>query len=1085
MAALLKKGLVAVCASVLAMALNAEEFVVTVNAGDADVTWSAVSDAGPSALLADGVKNRRLVKMGGGRLIIACDLQGAGYAGEIYVQEGFLQLRHDGACGTSAGGVTVVSGATLEGDPTYKSGSLKYSNEPLTFEGFGVGGVEGAVKMLGGTPSTWNFFTSGKKTMMGDALWIGYSRLDVRAGEFDMGGHTFYASNSMAIVQSNVTNPGRIVYLGGGTFAMESSVKLNGGATNELVMLGGTFNPVSFTEEQMWTLAISNTVAIQPRVEHAASRTNLAVAVTRNRWNGPIYIADGATLKANLPWINPATIYGPDPYHHLVTLNGRVSGGGALSLDENAYIRLGCPTNDFLGGVTLKRRALLEAAGIGALGPGGLNSIGDLSFVYFLYDEMYPIAMNDDEYERILRMKSSLYAGKNYYFDVTNVLFTGLSDYSYSSAVPSDISVIYHNETNTLTLANGVLGTPTVVNTAGTLVLGGAGDFSLGEIRVRDGTVRLADGARYHLGENVFYVHGTYPMTPRFVVGANAMLSSRDDASSTKLPANYLAGGLSGDSRRDFVRGILELSAGATMSNVVIVGGAKVTSGTPPVITNGMGALYMRGGTLVQQGNNARDEFVVGNNANGYFEMADGFLDASKKSIWMLIGSKSNGYNMPGHGVMHIKGGRIEHRSAGFAVNSGGGYGHLRVSGGVVSNDTLIVGKALWTGYSGGEGVVTLDGSGEIVVVGTGKVQLGGISNSVSIVNLNGGVLRPYTLQVLTNLCQMAGGASQFCEFLEGANNPVYVNFGGGIYKPNIGESWRGWIDERVRRYTVFAGGACVDVGPYYRQLHVPFKAPSGNGVKAIPFACDEPWRYIGSPHVRIVDPTGSGYGASAFADFDSTNGVVTGVTVTSPGCDYGEGTYAEIAFGGWTNTVRVAAIVEPNDLSGGFTKLGSGTLEIPLTNDWHGVTRVKEGQLNLVVPHALPNSAGFDIAENATVWFGDRPQCGGTLEGTGRLSGDYALSGTLTVDASDILAGRHITVNGNLVIEPGTRLVVRNAELLPRLFRSAPVVHVENGTLTGTLAIDSSGFQHAVSLDKRDQDLYFGPLRGVTISFR
>ena len=1084
MSASLKQGLVAVCASVLAMALNAEEFVVTVNAGDADVTWSAVSDAGPAALLAGGVNDRQLVKKGGGRLIIACDLQGAGYAGEISVQEGFLRLRHDGACGTSAGGVTVVSGATLEGDPTYKSGgSLKYSNEPLTFEGFGVGGVEGAVKMLGGSPSTWNFFTSGKKTMTGDALWVGLTRLDVRSGEFDMGGHTLYASNSVAIVQSNVTNPGRIVYLGGGTISMESSVKLNGGATNELVMLGGSFNTVSFTEEQKWTLAISNTVSILPRVEHAASRTNLASAVTRNRWNGPIHIADGAKLQATLSWINPATIYGPDPYHHLITLNGRVSGGGEMSLEENAYIRLGCPTNDFAGGVKLRRRALLEAAGVGALGPGGLKSIGDLAAVYFMYDELYPMAMTDGEYERILRFKSDLRSGKNYYDSMTNVLFTGLSDYSLSSAVPSDISLVCHDETNTLTLANGVSGVPNVVNTAGTLVLGGAGDFSLGEIRVRDGTVRLADGARYHLGENVFYVHGTYPMTPKLVVGANAVLSSRDDASSTKLPVNYLAGGLGGDSRRDFVRGILELSAGATMSNVVIVGGAKVNFNNPPVTTNSMGALYMRGGTLVQQGSNSRDEFVIGHSANGYFEMADGFLDASKRSIWILVGSKSNGYGMPGYGVMHVKGGRVEHRSMGFGVNDGGGYGHFRVSGGVVSNDTFIVGKSLWTGRYGGEGVATVDGSGEIVVAG--NAQLGGISNSVSIVNMNGGVFSPYSLQVLTNLCQTSGSASQFCEFLEGADNPVYVNFGGGTYKPNIGDSWRGWIDARVRRYTVFAGGACVDVGRYGRQLHVPFKAPSGNGVKAIPFACNEPWRYIGSPYVRIVDPTGAGYGASAFADFDSTNGVVTGVTVTSPGCDYGEGTYAEIAFGGWTNTVRIVAIVEPNDLSGGFTKLGSGALEIPLTNDWHGVTRVKEGQLNLVVPHALPNSAGFDIAENATVWFGDKPQYGGTLEGTGRLSGNYVLSGTLTVDANDLLAGRRITVAGNLAIEPGTRLVVRNAELLPRLFRSASVVHVENGTLTGTLAIDQSVFQHAVSLDRRGQDLYFGPLRGMSFSFR
>ena len=147
----------------------AEDYVVTVAENDPDVVWSKVSEAGPAGLFAGDEKDRRLVKMGKGRLIIACDLKSSGYLGEIYVQEGYLRLRHDGACGTSAGGVTVKSGATLEGDPSYAS--LQFKDEPLTFEGFGVNGVEGAVKMLPG--STWNFFTNGKKKMTGDALWIG------------------------------------------------------------------------------------------------------------------------------------------------------------------------------------------------------------------------------------------------------------------------------------------------------------------------------------------------------------------------------------------------------------------------------------------------------------------------------------------------------------------------------------------------------------------------------------------------------------------------------------------------------------------------------------------------------------------------------------------------------------------------------------------------------------------------------------------------------------------------------------------------------------------------------------------------
>ena len=129
----------------------------------------------------------------------------------------------------------------------------------------------------------------------------------------------------------------------------------------------------------------------------------------------------------------------------------------------------------------------------------------------------------------------------------------------------------------------------------------------------------------------------------------------------------------------------------------------------------------------------------------------------------------------------------------------------MRVSGGIVSNDTFIVGKSVWTGASGGEGTFTVDGDGEVAVAG--YAQLGAMSNSVSVLNLNGGVFSPYAMQVLTNVCQMSGGASQFCEFLEGANNPVYVNFNGGKYCPAIGWSDRDWLTERVARYTVFAGG--------------------------------------------------------------------------------------------------------------------------------------------------------------------------------------------------------------------------------------------------------------------------------------
>jgi hypothetical protein len=464
--------------------------------------------------------------------------------------------------------------------------------------------------------------------------------------------------------------------------------------------------------------------------------------------------------------------------------------------------------------------------------------------------------------------------------------------------------------------------------------------------------------------------------------------------------------------------------------------------------------------------------------------MSDGFIDVSKNSIWMLIGVKTSGAETPGHGVVHVKGGRMVHNSVGFAVNGGDSYGHFRVSGGVVSNSTLIVGKSLYAPVSGGEGVVTVDGDATVAV--NGYAQFGAMSNSVSALNLNGGDFRPFAIQVLTNRCQMSGaGVDSFCEFLEGANNPVYVNFNGGRYSPSIEWSSRDWIDSRVRRYTVFAGGAAIDTGAYPRELHGILKAPTGNGVKSIPFSCDEPWRYIGSPYVKIVDPAGTGYGASAFAEFDSVNGTISGVTVISPGCDYSEETYAEIAFGGWTNTVRVTAEVAPNDLSGGFTKYGSGELQLTAAGDWHGVTAVKEGKLSFYVENALPNTAGYDISAGASVDFRGLPHGGGSLAGSGVLIGDYELSGTFTIDANDIIAGRCMTVNGNLNIAPGTRLVVKNAELLSEKFVSKAVLKVQNGTIAGTLDFDADSVPVLSAVRKDGSAFYFGSVYGTTIVIR
>ena len=1053
-----------------------ESYPVTVNAEEADVTWDSTTCAGVVGLMANNVADRTLVKKGGGRLIIACDLKGLGYKGEIRVKEGFLRLFHDGACGTTDAGVVVESGATLEGDSTYKSGGLKYQDENLTFGGFGVNGVEGAVKMIGN--GTWNFFYNGKKTMTEDSLWNGTGRLDVRSGTFDMGGHTFYATNTVAFVGAQVVNPGRIV-LGKGSPSMEASMDFAGDASNEFVFDGAEkFNMVSTTKEPQWTMVLSNTVVVTPRPEFPSSRTNMANAVTVNRWAGPVYIGEGASLTVQGNWVDPTKMWGEDCCHHLINFNGKISGPGSVKVGQYyGYLRLKNYDNDFTGGLTVENDCLLEAAGIGSLGVGPI-SIAQRGRIDFLYNGMAPFTMTDAEMARIFAFKRKLHPAGSYLTPESRYSISGLGGYRYTSAL-SDGQEIRHDETNTLTLAGLITGSPTIVNTAGELVFAGQGANELGNLRVSGGTVRFTSGAKCFFDMNTWMVNGVYPACPRLVVEDGAIVGSfNDPASKTVLPRNYLGGGCSNPQN---LRGILEILDGATVTNQLSVGGGYRYN---LFTTNAMGAVYLRGGRLVQYADNSRDEMSVGYGANGYFEQTGGMFDASQKSEWILVGAKLSGNYEPGHGTMHIKGGEFVHRSVGFVINSGGGYGHVRVSDGVVSNSSLAVGKSIWTGKSGGVGALTVDG-GHFYV--TGDAQMGGISNSVSIININGGVFEPNSIYVTTNQSQQIGSNSgQPCDYLN-ANNPTYVNLNGGVFKPIYPwEDAADFFHPRITRYTVFAGGAVLDTGKTYRRrLAVSLRPPTGKGVQAVDFSCAVPWRYLGSPYVRIVDPTGAGYGATAFADYDSVNGVVTGVTVTSPGCDYGEGTYAEIAMGGYTNIVHAAVTLAANDTTGGFTKKGSTRLLVQATNYWQGVTRVEEGELMLKsnTPGLLPDTVGFDVAEDATLNLNGNAAPTGTLAGTGTVQGDFTLAGTLTVDARDLVAGKALSVTGTLTIEPGTRLVVLNASELP-----AKMVHkavVTAAHIEGALVLDSSFTDGKWSLAQKDGIIAFGSLRGIVINVR
>ena len=177
-----------VCVAAVSRETVNGEYVITVNAGDADETLTSADIAALGTTV-------NLVKRGEGRLIIESDL--AGWVGEARIEAGYLQVRHQGALGytgkdAASGGLVVKDGGTLEIDGTVIKGSTDavLSCKKYTLEGTGVGGTAGAVYLFGNN-SYW--YGSGTVVFTGDTTFKADKndrQLDMRNGLFNFNGHT-------------------------------------------------------------------------------------------------------------------------------------------------------------------------------------------------------------------------------------------------------------------------------------------------------------------------------------------------------------------------------------------------------------------------------------------------------------------------------------------------------------------------------------------------------------------------------------------------------------------------------------------------------------------------------------------------------------------------------------------------------------------------------------------------------------------------------------------------------------------------------------------------------------------------------
>jgi len=538
----------------------------------------------------------------------------------------------------------------------------------------------------------------------------------------------------------------------------------------------------------------------------------------------------------------------------------------------------------------------------------------------------------------------------------------------------------------------------------------------------------------------------------------------------------------------------------ADARGVVILDGNSVITNFSLNIGDGgaSGAFYQHGGASHwRTGGASFDRIANLPGSYGYVGQAGGRFELKTVSS----NSKTTYAAVGGTAMFAMHGGTASFEnsdSIGFAFRNGGTLAYYQDNGATNTFD-----QGFDFGDNGdrnhsGHALVTVSGAGTELAVSKWMRFLWDNADASAIVNVNdGGTLR---LQMLYKISQ---------------NVPWYLNLNGGVIKPTLTDKSFTFENtaERAPTHTVaYEDGFAIDTSDARNSngatggnvsMILSFAAPSmeGKRLKSIALPTDSGFKnepVVGPPLVTI---SGDGEGASAFALFDDRTRTVTNIVVTSPGWGYTSAT-ATLSSGGLTNAYTCAVTLEDQPASGwkGFTKRGGPRLNMYGANTFRGDVTVEEGILGFMKPDAaqggMPEGAGATIDEGAILTFqtADTPVTVPFLAGCGTTSyGTFTVTNRIECTADDIFAGKHLTVNQNLTLADGVKIVVTDPENLAKYRDSKSATVVACGktiTANGTVSLafgapcDTEDIS-AWNLQVKQNAITLGHCNGTVILFR
>ena len=464
---------------------------------------------------------------------------------------------------------------------------------------------------------------------------------------------------------------------------------------------------------------------------------------------------------------------------------------------------------------------------------------------------------------------------------------------------------------------------------------------------------------------------------------------------------------------------------------------------------NKQGAFRQTGGVIGVM----RDSTAGGNATSvGHWAMSGGEAYMSN-DVHVAKSAGSFGSFVQSGGLFKLDGGNLYAGNAGSAVfHVCGGTNDTRVSQGGQS-------VRFHVGEGGGFSDVTVSGEGTLLATETLRFGGEGVV-STNVFNVKDGA----TVKATRLFKHEKAAAGCF----------VNVSADGGTLMPTFGYDWTDsspdaadYSKRRPDHFVIWKKGLVIDTSESTGNnpsstVQFLFESPSGNGVESVSLPTEGEYAsrvYCGPARVVFVDATG--WGASAYAEYDFNTKKHTKIVVTSRGCNYSSNTKAYVESPDRTTRYECSLTLSDNAGMGGeLVKRGAHALYLHATNTITGGVAVESGTLHAETVGVVPPNTPVRVEHGARLKFANSaPVSLSTFTGAGNVTGcDVTVVNAVRASCEDLFAGKYATFAGKLTFAQGATFTITDPENLASYVRSGAVAAFTAQQVIGTPTLAFEG---------------------------